>query len=123
MTHIVPSMCPSPLEIKMKSNKFSLLTAVIRKHTSTGLPTLFGNITSAYGRYQHFNAMELPYLGSDGSYHPLPTYGDGSIIPIKYLELALSIAEKSQVLVEWEKGDVVLLDVSLVFLLKGEGKE
>lgn len=34
------------------------------------------------------------------------------MIESKYLDLALSIAESSQVLVKWEQGGVVLLDVS-----------
>lgn len=34
------------------------------------------------------------------------------MIESKYLDLALSIAEGSQVLLKWEQGDVVLLDVS-----------
>lgn len=34
------------------------------------------------------------------------------MIESKYLDLALSIAESSQVLMKWEQGDVVLLDVS-----------
>lgn len=84
---------------------------VIRKHISTGLTTFFGNVTSAYGRSKHHGATEPPYLGDDGSYHPLPTYGDGTTIENKYLDLALSLAESSQVLVNWQEGDIVLLDV------------
>ncbi|TVY81454.1 Clavaminate synthase-like protein [Lachnellula suecica] len=86
------------------------IVPIVRKHIPTNLPTFFGNLTSAYGRSRHHGATEPPYLGDDGSYHPLPTYGDGTVIPTRYLELALEIAEASQVLVKWEKGDVVLLD-------------
>lgn len=85
---------------------------VIRKHEDYGLTTWFGNLTSAWGRSRHHGATQPPYRGDDGSYHPLPLYGDGSIIESEYLDLALSIAESSQVLVRWEQGDVVLLDVS-----------
>ncbi|TVY20316.1 Clavaminate synthase-like protein [Lachnellula arida] len=77
---------------------------------ATGLTTFFGNLTSAYGRSKHHGATEPPFLGDDGGYHPLPTYGDGSPIPTKYLELALSIAETSQVLIKWTPGDLILLD-------------
>ena len=86
---------------------------VIRKHEHLGLTTWFGNLTSAYGRSRHHGATEPPYFGDDGSYHPPPEYGDGTPIEREYLELALSIAEASQVLVKWKVGDVVLLDVSL----------
>lgn len=84
---------------------------MIRKHKSTGRTTFFGNVTSAYGRSKYHGATAPPYLGDDGSYHPLPTYGDGSPIENKYLDLALSLAESSQVLVNWQEGDIVLLDV------------
>jgi hypothetical protein len=86
--------------------------AVIRIHKETGLTTWFGNVTSAWGRSTHHGATEPPFRGDDDSYHPPPLYGDGEQIEKKYLDLALHIAESSQVLVKWEKGDVVLLDVS-----------
>ncbi|KAJ4532159.1 hypothetical protein HRR80_001796 [Exophiala dermatitidis] len=88
------------------------IVPIIRKHTPTGHTTWFGNLTSAYGRSRHHGATQPPFLGDDGGYHPLPTYGDGSPINTEDLELALSIAEGMQVDVEWEVGDVVLLDVS-----------
>lgn len=83
---------------------------IIRKHLATGLTTWFGNLTSAYGRSRHHGATEPPFRGDDGSYHPLPTYGDGSPIETADLELALSIAEDMQVDIIWQQGDVVLLD-------------
>ncbi|KUI72472.1 hypothetical protein VM1G_07564 [Cytospora mali] len=83
---------------------------IIRKHEDFGLTTWFGNLTSAWGRSKHHGATRPPYRGDDGSYHPPPLYGDGTIIESHYLDLALAIAESSQVLVKWEQGDVVLLD-------------
>ncbi|KAH8661684.1 hypothetical protein BGZ60DRAFT_413717 [Tricladium varicosporioides] len=107
-------------EVRRHSNRFEWhedgslsvthIVPIVRKHSPTRLATLFGNLTSVYGRSRHHDATEPPYLGDDGSYHPLPTYGDGTRIPTKYLELALLIAEESQVLVKWEEGDIVLLD-------------
>lgn len=87
---------------------------MIRIHTPTGLPTWFGNVTSAWGRSTHHGATEAPFRGDDGSYHPPPEYGTGEKIETEYLNLALSLAESSQVLVQWEKGDLVLLDVSML---------
>ncbi|KAF1998131.1 Clavaminate synthase-like protein [Amniculicola lignicola CBS 123094] len=83
---------------------------IIRKHTATGLTIWFGNLTSAYGRSRHHGATLPPYRGDDGSYHPPPEYGDGTIIANEDLEMALDIAEKMQVDVQWQVGDVVLLD-------------
>jgi hypothetical protein len=102
-------LCPFPSSLHMVTNS----TEVIRKHTSTSLPTWFGNLTSAYGRSRHHGATKPPYRGDDDSYHPPPQYGNGEVIEEKDLELALDIAESMQVDVVWEEGDVVLLDVSL----------
>lgn len=83
---------------------------IIRKHEDFALTTWFGNLTSAWGRSKHHGATRPPYRGDDGSYHPPPLYGDGTIIESYYLDLALAIAESAQVLVKWEQGDMVLLD-------------
>lgn len=87
---------------------------IIRKHLETGLTTWFGNLTSAYGRSRHHGATKPPFLGDDGGYHPLPTYGDGEAIDTADLELALDLAEAAQVDLYWEKGDLVLLDNTAV---------
>ncbi|KAL5399271.1 hypothetical protein PMIN06_005544 [Paraphaeosphaeria minitans] len=83
---------------------------IIRRHLTTGRTIWFGNLTSAYGRARHHGATQPPYQGDDGSYHPPPIYGDGTVIATEDLELALDIAEEMQVDLHWEKGDVVLLD-------------
>ncbi|KAH7084110.1 hypothetical protein FB567DRAFT_603798 [Paraphoma chrysanthemicola] len=86
------------------------IVPIIRKHVPSNLTTWFGNLTSAYGRSRHHGATQPPFRGDDGSYHPLPTYGDGSPIDTAHLELALNIAEDMQVDVQWQRGDLVLLD-------------
>ncbi|KAF2680762.1 Clavaminate synthase-like protein [Lentithecium fluviatile CBS 122367] len=86
------------------------IVPIIRKHLETGSTSWFGNLTSAYGRSRHHGATQPPFRGDDGSYHPLPTYGDGLPISTDDLELALNIAEEMQVDVHWEQGDIVLLD-------------
>lgn len=40
----------------------------------------------------------------------MPTYGDGSPIATADLELVLDLAEEMQVDIEWQKGDIVLID-------------
>jgi alpha-ketoglutarate-dependent taurine dioxygenase len=107
VTHIVPSK--SLLQNLSAGNMF-IVMLVIRKHRPTNLTTWFGNLTSAYGRSRHHGSTQPPFLGDDGSYHPLPTYGDGEPIEPADLELALNIAEEMQVDVQWQKGDLVLLD-------------
>ncbi|KAF2017506.1 Clavaminate synthase-like protein [Aaosphaeria arxii CBS 175.79] len=107
-------------EVRRHSNRFEWhddgslsvthVVPIIRKHTETGLTTWFGNLTSAYGRARHHGATQPPYRGDDDSYHPPPLYGDGTIIETEFLELALNIAEEMQVDVQWERGDIVLID-------------
>lgn len=88
------------------------MASLVRKHSKTTLLTRFSKLTM-YMEEVNFMVPRNHYIsGDDVSYHPLPTDGDGSIIRTKYLELALSITERTQVLIKWEKGDIVLLDVS-----------
>ncbi|KAF9019646.1 Clavaminate synthase-like protein [Hymenopellis radicata] len=76
----------------------------------TGLPVFFGNLISAYGRSKHHKALEPPFLGDDGGYHPLPTHGDGGVIPVEWMEIADRIVHETRALVKWDKGDVVVFD-------------
>ncbi|KAJ0425230.1 hypothetical protein BJY00DRAFT_308558 [Aspergillus carlsbadensis] len=82
----------------------------IRIHSPTGLAVFFGNITSALGRSRHHGAMRPPFRGDDGSYHPPPQFGDGSPMNVDDLDTLLDIAEEGAVNVEWEEGDLVILD-------------
>ncbi|KAK1988191.1 hypothetical protein LZ30DRAFT_578727 [Colletotrichum cereale] len=79
-------------------------------HIVPGATVFFGNVTSAWGRSRHHGATRPPFRGDDWSYHPPPTYGDGTPIDVEDLDLLLQLAEDGAVDVEWEKGDVVLLD-------------
>lgn len=62
---------------------------------------------------EHHDALLPPYLGRDGAYHPVPKYGDGSAIEIEGLDRAAAIVKETHVLVEWQDGDVLVLDVGL----------
>lgn len=61
---------------------------------------------------EFFQAIEPPFLGTDGGYHPIPRYGDGSVINIEQLEQAAEIVRQTQVVLAWQQGDVLVLDVS-----------
>ena len=89
-----------------------MIYLAIRLHNATEATVFFGNVTSAWGRSRHHGATQPPFQGDDGSYHPPPEYGDGTPIEIENLDLLLQLAERGAVNVEWEKGDLVLLDVS-----------
>ncbi|CRG83305.1 hypothetical protein PISL3812_00656 [Talaromyces islandicus] len=86
------------------------IVPAIRLHTPTGATIFFGNLTSAWGRSRHHGATRPPFRGDDGSYHPPPQFGDGTVMNVEDLDLLLDIAEKGAVNINWEQGDLVLLD-------------
>ncbi|GAA5966880.1 hypothetical protein JCM21900_001953 [Sporobolomyces salmonicolor] len=86
----------------------------IRRHPYSKLPVYFGNVTSMYLKAQSQNALEPPYKGDDGAFHHIPTYGDGTPIPNRYLQKTADLIAEIRVLVPWEQGDVLLLDNHLV---------
>ncbi|CCF46973.1 hypothetical protein CH063_00646 [Colletotrichum higginsianum] len=88
------------------------IVPAVRIHDPTEATVFFGNVTSAWGRSRHHGATRPPFRGDDGSYHPPPTYGDGAPIDVEDLDLLLKLAEEGAVDVEWERGDLVLLDVA-----------
>ncbi|GAA5834695.1 hypothetical protein JCM11251_003635 [Rhodosporidiobolus azoricus] len=83
---------------------------IIRTHHATGQDVFFGNLISAYARAKHHHALSPPYLGDDGGYHPIPYYGDGTLIDVTDLEVANQIVEETKAEVKWEQGDVLILD-------------
>ncbi|GAA5900967.1 hypothetical protein JCM8208_007577 [Rhodotorula glutinis] len=82
----------------------------IKRHPLTGVPVYFGNITSMFLLAQKWEALEPPFLGTDGAFHHLPTYGDGSAIPHEYLQLCADLINETRVLIDWRVGDVLVLD-------------
>ncbi|KAF0330735.1 Clavaminate synthase-like protein [Colletotrichum asianum] len=86
------------------------IVPTIRIHNPTESTVFFGNVTSAWGRSRHHGATRPPFRGDDGSYHPPPTFGDGTPIDVGDLDLLLKLAEEGAGDVEWEQGDLVLLD-------------
>ncbi|KAF7562743.1 hypothetical protein G7046_g1398 [Stylonectria norvegica] len=86
------------------------IVPALRIHKPTEAAVFFGNVTSAWGRSRHHGATRHPFKGDDGSYHPPPTFGDGSAIKVEDLDLLLDLATEGAFDVEWEKGDIVLLD-------------
>ncbi|KAJ0308625.1 hypothetical protein COL516b_003169 [Colletotrichum fioriniae] len=102
-------------EVRRHSNRFEWHDdgSLSVTHIVPGTTVFFGNVTSAWGRSRHHGATRLPFRGDDGSYHPPPTYGDGTPIDVEDLDLLLKLAEKGAVDIEWQKGDLVLLDVSI----------
>jgi alpha-ketoglutarate-dependent taurine dioxygenase len=89
------------------------IVPAIRIHNPTGAAVFFGNLASAWGRSKHHGAVRPPFRGDDGSYHPPPQFGDGTAINTEDLDLLLSLAEKGAVDIQWEQGDLVLLDVGV----------
>jgi hypothetical protein len=59
---------------------------------------------------EHHHALLAPFLGDDGGYHPIPLYGDGTVISVSDLDILNQIAETTQAVIKWEQGDVLILD-------------
>ncbi|BGP20132.1 hypothetical protein JCM10213_000784 [Rhodosporidiobolus nylandii] len=88
--------------------------SIIRRDPHSGLPIVFGNLVSMAMLVDKWNALEPPHLGTDGAYHHLPTYGDGTPIPTHHLKKLIATVVGLQVRVKWQKGDVLLMDNHLV---------
>ncbi|GAA5915368.1 hypothetical protein JCM6882_000234 [Rhodosporidiobolus microsporus] len=88
--------------------------SIIRRDPFSKLPIVFGNLASMTALAKKWDALEPPHLGTDGAYHHLPTYGDGTPIPTKYLERLLEMVYDVQAYVKYELGDVLLMDNHLV---------
>ncbi|GJN94445.1 hypothetical protein Rhopal_007525-T1 [Rhodotorula paludigena] len=82
----------------------------VKRHPLTQHAVYFGNITSMFLLAQRWNALEPPYIGTDGAYHHLPTYGDGSAIPHAYLQRTADLIKETRVLIDWQQGDTLILD-------------
>ena len=82
----------------------------IRRVKSTNTPTFFNGFAGVYGRARDNGALKPPYRGTDGGIHLPTTYGDGSEIPVEYLERLLEIQDEIGFLTPWQPGDVALID-------------
>lgn len=78
----------------------------IRRLVSTGEPTFFNGIGGIYGRARDLGTLDPPHRGSNGNYNLSTTYGDGTIIPYKYLDRLLEIANEIGLYIPWQAGDV-----------------
>jgi len=56
-------------------------------------PSLFNLLAGIYGKGSDNDAPEPPYRGARGTYHMQTSYGDGTPIPVEYLEILLEIDE------------------------------
>lgn len=81
-----------------------------RRVASTGQIVPFNGLGGVYGRLRDREALKPPHRGTDGGVHLPTTYGDGSEIPIEYLEKLLEISDDIGFLVPWQEGDVAIID-------------
>jgi alpha-ketoglutarate-dependent taurine dioxygenase len=86
----------------------------IRRHPATKKPVFFNSIAGRYGNAVNAGATDPPYKGNFASLgmvsFPPETYGDGSIIPKKYLQRIFEISQEIQVLVAAQPGDFFIVD-------------
>ncbi|EOD52259.1 putative taurine catabolism dioxygenase protein [Neofusicoccum parvum UCRNP2] len=84
----------------------------VRPHPHTGQPAFFNNAVSRFLNAVAADTLLPPHINKDGVYQPPAFYGDGSLIPREYFDSAVEFIKQTRVLIEWTKGDVVLMDVS-----------
>ncbi|KAK3902931.1 hypothetical protein C8A05DRAFT_43755 [Staphylotrichum tortipilum] len=82
----------------------------IRNHPRTGQPAFFNNVVSRFLNALNLETLLPPHLTSEGIFFPPCFYGDGSLIPPEYLESAVEFINETRSMVEWKKGDVILID-------------
>lgn len=85
-------------------------TSAFIKHPITGLPSFFNGLNGRFGTSRDNNALEPPYIGSNGGVYLPSTYEDGEIIPFKYLEVVNRISREIEFLHKWKEGDLLLID-------------
>ncbi|KAH8679602.1 hypothetical protein BGZ60DRAFT_524818 [Tricladium varicosporioides] len=88
---------------------FQILPAT-RRHEQTGRAAFFNNVISRYLNAIKAGSLEPPYLNKKGKLQPPAFYGDGSVIPHQYMDLAVKIVADTRSLVSWKRGDVLLID-------------
>lgn len=77
----------------------------IRRQPHTELPTLFTGLAAYYK-----NAQANASMGASRKNVTSQSYGDGTPIPEKYLEVLANITDEIRVLHKWERGDVLVYD-------------
>jgi hypothetical protein len=76
----------------------------IRTQPGTGLPTLFTSLAAV-----HSARLRTPDLDRVKAIRP-NQYGDGTDIPLKYLDKLVEISDELRVLHKWQRGDVLVYD-------------
>lgn len=77
----------------------------IRTQPHTELPTFFTGLAAYYK-----NAQANASMGASRKNVTSQSYGDGTPIPEKYLEVLAKITDEIRVLHKWERGDVLVYD-------------
>lgn len=82
----------------------------IRTQPRTNLPAFFPSLAAQYAQYKDTPDHERLKTVERA------TYGDGSAIPEKYLDVLLRVTLETRVLHKWQRGDVLVYDNSSFFL-------
>ncbi|OKL61421.1 hypothetical protein UA08_03687 [Talaromyces atroroseus] len=76
----------------------------IRTQPGTGIPGFFTSLAAQYAQKKRTPDAERLRTVRD------TTYGDGSAIPERYLDVLLRVTEETRVLHKWQRGDVLVYD-------------
>ncbi|TIB78811.1 Clavaminate synthase-like protein [Wallemia mellicola] len=75
-----------------------------------GHATFFNGLGGRWGMIKQRGAVDYPHIGRDGMKYLPPLYGDGSSIPIEYLDKVLKIQDDVTIYIPWQEGDILVLD-------------
>jgi alpha-ketoglutarate-dependent taurine dioxygenase len=76
----------------------------IRTQPRTNIPGFFTSLAAQYAQKKRTPDAERLRTVKDTS------YGDGSRIPERYLDVLLRVTEETRVLHKWQRGDVLVYD-------------
>lgn len=76
----------------------------IRTQPHTNLPAFFTSLAAQFAQYKDTPDHERLKTVEQ------TTYGDGSAIPERYLDVLLRVTLETRVLHKWEEGDVLVYD-------------
>jgi alpha-ketoglutarate-dependent taurine dioxygenase len=77
---------------------------VIRTQPETGIPALFTGLAAQWEQIKQSPDSDIAKA------YTLPAYGDGTLVPTKYLDVILRTTKENRVLHKLQRGDVLVFD-------------
>ncbi|MCT1525796.1 TauD/TfdA family dioxygenase [Sphingobacterium lactis] len=95
------------------TGRFSQTRPAIRLHPTTHKELWFNQVDQFYPQIYGTEVYEALLAMSDGKKENLPmyaTFGDGTEIPMEYIQEIIKVLDEVTIPVNWEKGDLLIVD-------------